>query len=79
MGAALVPVLFAFGGWQQTNFVAEELLQPERDMPRALVIGVIAVVVVYLARQRGVHTRAGNRRTRREHCARGRHDGGGGG
>lgn len=48
MGAALVPVLFAFGGWQQTNFVAEELRDPERNLPRALVLGVIAVVVVYL-------------------------------
>ena len=38
--AALVPVLFAFGGWQQTNFVAGELIAPERNLPRALVIGV---------------------------------------
>jgi APA family basic amino acid/polyamine antiporter len=48
LGAALVPVLFAFGGWQQTNFVAEELIRPERDLPRALVIGVVVVVAAYL-------------------------------
>jgi basic amino acid/polyamine antiporter, APA family len=48
LGAALVPVLFAFGGWQQTNFVAEELIDPERNLPRALVAGVIIVVAVYL-------------------------------
>ena len=48
VGAALVPVLFAFGGWQQTNFVAEELIDPTRNLPRALVGGVIVVVVVYL-------------------------------
>ncbi len=48
VGAALVPVLFAFGGWQQTNFVAEELIEAERNLPRALVAGVIIVVVVYL-------------------------------
>ncbi|MGH7510123.1 MAG: APC family permease [Gemmatimonadales bacterium] len=47
-GAALVPVLFAFGGWQQTNFVAEELIEPERNLPRALVAGVSIVVAVYL-------------------------------
>jgi APA family basic amino acid/polyamine antiporter len=48
VGAALVPVLFAFGGWQQTNFVAEELIEPERNLPRALVTGVSIVVAVYL-------------------------------
>ena len=48
IGAALVPVLFAFGGWQQTNFVAEELISPERNLPRALVVGVSLVIAVYL-------------------------------
>jgi APA family basic amino acid/polyamine antiporter len=48
LGAALVPVLFAFGGWQQTNFVAEELIEPERNLPRALLAGVAIVVLVYL-------------------------------
>jgi APA family basic amino acid/polyamine antiporter len=48
IGAALVPVLFAFGGWQQTNFVAEELIDPERNLPRALLAGVTIVVAVYL-------------------------------
>src|SRR5260370_15952379 len=48
VGAALVPILFAYGGWQQTNFIAEELIAPERDLPRALVGGVAGVVVVYL-------------------------------
>jgi APA family basic amino acid/polyamine antiporter len=48
VGAALVPVLFAFGGWQQTNFVAEELIEPERNLPRALLGGVAIVVAVYL-------------------------------
>src|SRR5438094_968099 len=48
LGAALVPVLFAYGGWQQTNFIAEELVAPERDLPRALVLGVVGVVAVYL-------------------------------
>src|SRR5207249_4518010 len=40
LGAALVPVLFAYGGWQQTNFIAEELVAPAPDPPRALVLGV---------------------------------------
>lgn len=48
MGAALVPVLFAIGGWQQSNFIAEEIIEPERNLPLALVTGVTVVVVIYL-------------------------------
>src|SRR5690606_3188706 len=48
IGAALVPVLFSIGGWQQTNFIAEEIIAPERNLPRALIIGVMGVVLVYV-------------------------------
>lgn len=48
VGAALVPVLFSYGGWQQTNYVAEELVDAERNLPRALLLGVAGVVLVYL-------------------------------
>src|SRR2546429_7373650 len=48
LGAALVPVLFAYGGWQQTNFIAEEIIEPERNLPRALVLGVAGVATAYL-------------------------------
>ncbi len=49
VGSAFVPVLFSYGGWQQTNFVAEEMVDPERNLPRALTLGVVVVVAVYLA------------------------------
>ena len=48
VGTALIPVLFTYGGWQQTNFIAEEIVAPERNLPRALVLGVVIVVLVYL-------------------------------
>lgn len=48
-GAAMVPVLFAFGGWQTASFVSGELRNPERDLPRGLLIGVGAVIVLYVA------------------------------
>jgi len=48
VGAALVPILFTYGGWQQTNFIAEEIVEPEQNLPRALVLGVAVVVAVYL-------------------------------
>jgi basic amino acid/polyamine antiporter, APA family len=49
MGAALVPVLFSYGGWQTANFVAEEVREPRRNLPRALVIGVLGVILLYLS------------------------------
>ncbi|HEV2298080.1 MAG TPA: amino acid permease [Candidatus Acidoferrales bacterium] len=49
IGAALVPVLFAYGGWQTANFVAEEVREPQKNLPRALVIGVTGVVLLYLS------------------------------
>ena len=47
-GGAMVPVLFAYGGWQAANFIAAEVREPRRNLPRALVAGVIGVVVLYL-------------------------------
>jgi APA family basic amino acid/polyamine antiporter len=49
VGAAMVPVLFAYGGWQTACFVAGELKQPRRDLPRALVLGVIGVAALYIS------------------------------
>ena len=48
MGAAMVPVLFAFGGWQTSNFIAEEIKDPRRNLSRALVLGVAGVIVLYV-------------------------------
>ena len=46
-GGALVPVLFAYGGWQTANFIAGEMREPRRDLPRALLFGVAGVVTLY--------------------------------
>lgn len=49
IGAAMVPVLFAYGGWQTASFVSGEIREPRKNLPRALLIGVTGVVVLYLA------------------------------
>jgi APA family basic amino acid/polyamine antiporter len=49
VGAAMVPVLFAYGGWQTASFVAGEIREPRKNLPRGLIIGVTGVVVLYLA------------------------------
>jgi APA family basic amino acid/polyamine antiporter len=47
--AAIVAGLFAFGGWHMVTYAAEETVDPERTLPRALVIGVVIVTACYLA------------------------------
>ncbi|PZR72183.1 MAG: amino acid transporter [Chthoniobacterales bacterium] len=48
LAAAMVPVLFAYGGWQTATFVSGEMRNPRRDLPRGLFIGVASVILVYL-------------------------------
>jgi basic amino acid/polyamine antiporter, APA family len=49
IGAAMTPVMFAYGGWQTASFVAAEMRDPRRDLVRALLFGVAGVVVLYTA------------------------------
>jgi APA family basic amino acid/polyamine antiporter len=47
-GAALVPILFSYGGWQNANYVAEEIENPRRNLPRSLLAGTLLVAAVYV-------------------------------
>ena len=47
-GAALTPVMFAYGGWQTASFVSGEMKRPERDLTIGLLLGVAGVIAVYL-------------------------------
>jgi APA family basic amino acid/polyamine antiporter len=47
--AGLVPAMFAYGGWQNLNYVAEEVKDPQRNLPRAILIGVFCVIAVYVS------------------------------
>jgi amino acid transporter len=48
-GLAMVFVLFAYGGWNDAAFVAAEVEDRRRNVPRALLGGVAAITLVYLA------------------------------
>ena len=48
-GAAMVPVLFAYGGWQTSCFIAGEIREPRKNLPRGLLIGVTGVIVLYVS------------------------------
>ena len=47
-GLALVSVLWAYDGWADLAFISGEVKDPERNLPRALIFGTIAVVAIYL-------------------------------
>jgi APA family basic amino acid/polyamine antiporter len=46
-GFALVPILFAYGGWQNANYLAEEIENPRRNLPLSLIAGTVAVIAIY--------------------------------
>ncbi len=48
-GAALVPVMFAYGGWQTANFIAGEIVEPRKNLPRGLLLGVTGVIILYMS------------------------------
>jgi APA family basic amino acid/polyamine antiporter len=47
--AAMGPVMFTYGGWHTASFVAAEMREPERNLSRGLLIGVMGVIILYLA------------------------------
>jgi len=49
IGAAMIPIAFAYGGWQTSTFVAGEMRDPRRELSRGLIAGVLGVVALYLS------------------------------
>lgn len=47
-GLALVSVLWVYDGWADLSFVGGEVENPRRNLPRALIIGTVAIIVIYL-------------------------------
>jgi len=48
-GASMIPVLFAYGGWQTANFIAAEIREPRKTLARALLLGVLGVIALYVS------------------------------
>lgn len=45
---ALLPLFYTLGGWQLVGYIAPQVEDPARNLPRAILLGVLGVVVVYL-------------------------------
>ena len=49
IGVAMISTLFAYDGWHFVGFVAGEIREPARNVPRSIFLGVFVVVTIYLA------------------------------
>lgn len=47
-GLALVSLLWAYDGWMDLSYVAGEVENPQRNMPRALIYGTLAIITVFV-------------------------------
>jgi basic amino acid/polyamine antiporter, APA family len=47
-GAAFIPAIFAYSGWNAIIYIAGEVREPEKNLPRALLIGNLIVIGLYL-------------------------------
>jgi basic amino acid/polyamine antiporter, APA family len=48
VGVATISALWAYDGWNNLSMVAGEVSNPERNMPRALILGTLVVITVYV-------------------------------
>jgi APA family basic amino acid/polyamine antiporter len=47
-GLVMILVLFTYGGWNDAAFVAAEVRNPKRNIPRALIFGTLGITAIYL-------------------------------
>ncbi|HEY7284302.1 MAG TPA: amino acid permease [Vicinamibacterales bacterium] len=48
MGLALVSILWAYDGWADLSFASGEVKNPQRNLPRAIILGTISIIVIYV-------------------------------
>ncbi len=48
MGLALVSILWAYDGWADLSFASGEVTNPQRNLPRAIILGTLAIIAIYL-------------------------------
>ena len=48
-GAALISIMYAYSGWNGAVYIAGEIEKPEKNLPRALLLGTLLIIILYLA------------------------------
>lgn len=47
-GVAMIATLWSYDGWNSLTYLAGEVIEPQKNIPRALIIGTLAVIVIYV-------------------------------
>lgn len=47
-GLALIPVIFTYSGWNATTYIAGEIKDPGRNIPRSILIGILSTLMIYM-------------------------------
>jgi APA family basic amino acid/polyamine antiporter len=48
MATSLIFVMFCYSGWNAAAYVASEIVEPQKNLPKALLVGTLIVTVLYL-------------------------------
>lgn len=49
IGLSMISTLFAYDGWQFVSFMAGEIRDPQRNLPRSIILGVLIVIAIYVS------------------------------
>ena len=49
VGAGLIFVMFSYSGWNAASYIGAEIRNPQRNLPRSLVVGTLVVIALYVA------------------------------
>jgi APA family basic amino acid/polyamine antiporter len=47
-GVAMIATLWSYDGWNSLTYLAGEVVEPQKNIPRALIMGTLAIIVIYV-------------------------------
>ncbi len=48
IGVAMIATLWSYDGWNSITYLAGEVKEPQKNIPRAIIIGTITVIIIYV-------------------------------
>lgn len=48
IGVAMIATLWCYDGWNNLTYIAGEIKEPQKNIPRALVLGTLAIILIYV-------------------------------